>query len=592
MHTIADVKNGTRVVHCIRSPQLPQITSLLFFSKVLTQQPNLACTHRRPLSSRISLSHHASFARQLLHHTPTFTVVAQASPFDVLADCPGGDCFPEQDGSVIVRDDLDALLQVLPEDIRSPLASHPQRAELLEVVLDLGRRPEARFLGSRGGEYLRESPITKEDLDHADSALGQFGGDNRAGVEGTLHRISAIRNRRGGIVGLTCRVGRAVTGHIDMIRDILDIPNSILFLGRPGVGKTTVIREMARVLSDELHKRVVIVDTSNEIGGDGDIPHPAIGGARRMQVPDPSLQHRVMIEAVENHMPEIVIVDEIGTEAEALACRTIAERGVQLIGTAHGQLLENLMKNPTLSDLVGGITSVTLGDDEARARGTQKSVLERKAPPTFPLVIEMRERALWVAHWVEDSVDCLLTGKVPVVQVRKRDAASKKVLIQEQKYDTDGGIENNTSSLGSGGGGGGSGSGSGGMGGSTGGGAPAAMTAAGRNNSNGTAAQDSVADGVTTTVFDSMFGYGSGGFGSSFGSSEAAGDDPYAWAARLRDIPEEEALAELAAMGYTDGRHSRGEKFAFANGTGSSSNGKKKSRRNSVGRAVSSRHRR
>ena len=486
--------------------------------------------------------------------------VPRASPFDALANCTEGDCFPEQDGSVIVRDDLDALLQVLPEDIRVPLASHPQRAELLEVVLDLGRRPEARFLGGRGGEFLRESPITKDDLDHAEAALGQFGGDNRAGVEGTLHRISAIRNRRGGIVGLTCRVGRAVTGHIDMIRDILDIPNSILFLGRPGVGKTTGIREMARVLSDELHKRVVIVDTSNEIGGDGDIPHPAIGGARRMQVPDPSMQHRVMIEAVENHMPEIVIVDEIGTEAEALACRTIAERGVQLIGTAHGQLLENLMKNPTLSDLVGGITSVTLGDDEARARGTQKSVLERKAPPTFPLVIEMRERALWVAHWVEDSVDCLLTGKVPVVQVRRRDASSKKVIIQEQKYETEG---TDTSP----------GSGSG---------APPAIAAAGRPN-NGV---PDVADGINTSVFDSMFGYGSGGFGSSYGASDGRNDDPYAWAARLRDIPEEEALAELAAMGYTDGSGGRrGENFAFANSSGAAGK-KNKTRRNSVGRAV------
>jgi len=507
---------------------------------------------------------------------PFLLPITRASPFDVLQECQDGDCFPEQDGSVIVRDDLDALLQVLPEDIRDLVASHPQRAVLLEVVLDLGRRPEARFLGGRGGEYLREAPITKEDLEHAESALGQFGGDNRAGVEGTLHRISAIRSRSGKVVGLTCRVGRAVTGHIDMIRDILDIPNSVLFLGKPGAGKTTVLRELARVLSDDLHKRVVIVDTSNEIGGDGDIPHPAIGGARRMQVPDPSMQHRVMIEAVENHMPEIVIVDEIGTEAEALACRTIAERGVQLIGTAHGQLLENLMKNPTLSDLVGGITSVTLGDDEARSRGTQKSVLERKAPPTFPLVIEMRDRALWVAHWVEDSVDCLLTGKVPVVQVRRRDPTSKKVMIQEQKYDTEGTLENSY--------------------GSSGAGAPAAMTAAGKPAN----AADKVADGINTSVFDSMFGYASGGFGASYGSvNESSGirnDDPYAWAARLRDIPEEEALAELAALGYTDGNGAgrRGEKFAFANGTGSPGNSgsKKKSRRNSVSSSHGTRGRR
>ncbi|KAA6427593.1 MAG: hypothetical protein FRX49_02256 [Trebouxia sp. A1-2] len=304
--------------------------------------------------------------------------------------CEEGDCLQEEDGTVIVRDDLDLLLQVLPVNLRGSLMSHSKRASLLE--------------------------ITWEDLAAAEQAVGTFGGDNRAGVQGTLHRISAIRNRKGTIVGLTCRVGRAVTGHIDMIRDMLEVPNSLLFLGRPGVGKTTVIREMARVLSDELHKRVVIVDTSNEIGGDGDVPHPAIGGARRMQVPDPSQQHRVMVEAVENHMPEIIMVDEIGTEAEALACRTIAERGVQLVATAHGQLLENLIKNPTLSDLVGGIQSVTLGDEEARNRGTQKSVLERKAPPTFPLLIEMRERAFWVTHWVEDSVDCLLHGKAPVVQ--------------------------------------------------------------------------------------------------------------------------------------------------------------------------------
>jgi stage III sporulation protein SpoIIIAA len=477
-------------------------------------------------------------------------------------------CFPEQDGSVIVRDDLDSLLRVLPENIRRQVACHPQRSELLEVVLDLGRRPEARFLGSKGGEYLRDDVITKEDLEHAASALGDFGGDNRAGVEGTLHRISAIRNRRGSIVGLTCRVGRAVTGHVDMIRDIVDSPNSILFLGRPGVGKTTVIREMARVLSDELHKRVVIIDTSNEIGGDGDVPHPAIGGARRMQVPDPSQQHRVMIEAVENHMPEIVIVDEIGTEAEALACRTIAERGVQLIGTAHGQVLENLMKNPTLSDLVGGICSVTLGDEEARARGTQKSVLERKAPPTFPLVIEMRERAMWVAHWVEDSVDCLLNGKIPVVQVRRRDGKStQKVIVEELGYDQ---MEERIN-----------------------GSNP--PVAHGKKDAN------EPMDGIKNSVFDSMFGYSDGGFGNSFGAAPvesprsqqqqkqnftADSGTVYGWAARLRDVSEEEALAELASLGYTDGR--RREKFAFAQGTGS---GKKKAKRGSSSRSNARRRR-
>ena len=352
--------------------------------------------------------------------------------------CGSGECIPEQDGSVFVRDDLDTILQVLPADLREPLACHPERANLLEIVMDLGRRPSARFLGMNCDEILREEVITTEDLVAAMDKVGDFGGDNRAGIAGTLHRISAIRNRTGGVVGLTCRVGRAVTGHVEMIRDLLEAekPCSMLLLGRPGVGKTTVVREIARVLADEMHKRVVIVDTSNEIGGDGDIPHPAIGNARRMQVPDPSKQHHIMVEAVENHMPQVVIIDEIGTEAEALACRTIAERGVMLVGTAHGQVLENLMKNPTLSDLIGGIQTVTLSDDEARNRGTQKSVQERKAPPTFPVLIEMRERTKWITHWVQESTDTLLQNAQPFVQVRTREAQSKRVIMETRLYDS------------------------------------------------------------------------------------------------------------------------------------------------------------
>ncbi|KAM0870228.1 hypothetical protein ACQ4PT_040149 [Festuca glaucescens] len=320
-------------------------------------------------------------------------------------------------GFVVIEDDLSELLQILPRDLRDNLQNEPRRDQLLEVILDLGRRPEARFLGNSGGQYLRDSEISQLELEEAQRAVGKFGGDNRAGIEGTLHRISAIRSRKGLVVGLTCRVGRAVNGHVDRVRDLLNYKESILFLGRPGVGKTTVMREIARVLADEFQKRVVIVDTSNEIGGDGDIPHAAIGGARRMQVPEPSMQHRVMIEAVENHMPEVVIVDEIGTEAEAQACRSIAERGVMLIGTAHGERLANIIKNPVLSDLIGGVETVTLGDEEARARRTQKSILERKAPPTFPFLIEMRERHYWVTHRTERSVDMLLHGKKPLVEV-------------------------------------------------------------------------------------------------------------------------------------------------------------------------------
>ncbi|KAK9167823.1 hypothetical protein Scep_003014 [Stephania cephalantha] len=343
-----------------------------------------------------------------------------------------------EDGFVIVEDDLQALLAILPQDLRDNLLNEPRKSELLEVVLDLGRLPEARFLGVSGGKYLRNSEVSLKELEEAQNAVGEFGGDNRAGIEGTLHRISAIRSRKGSIVGLTCRVGRAVSGHVDMVLDLLQYQESILFLGRPGVGKTTVMREMARVLADELHKRVVIVDTSNEIGGDGDIPHAAIGGARRMQVPKPSLQHKVMIEAVENHTPEVIIVDEIGTEAEALACRSIAERGVMLIGTAHGERLENIIKNHTLSDLIGGVETVTLGDDEARARRSQKSILERKAPATFPFLIEMRERHYWVTHRTERSVDMLLHGKTPFVEIRRRDDQFQVLIERWQPYDGQG----------------------------------------------------------------------------------------------------------------------------------------------------------
>ena len=332
--------------------------------------------------------------------------------------------------SAPVHDDLDQLLSILPTDLRQPLSEHPKRGQLIEVILDLGRRPEARFPGQ--AEYLSEQVISKTDLEHCIERVGTFGGDNRAGIEKTLHRISAMRNRAGTIIGLTCRVGRAVFGTVEMIRDLVEAGQSILLLGRPGVGKTTALREIARVLADDLSKRVVIIDTSNEIAGDGDIPHPAIGRARRMQVARPEQQHQVMIEAVENHTPEVIIIDEIGTELEALAARTIAERGVQLVGTAHGNQLENLIKNPTLADLIGGIQTVTLGDDEARRRGSQKSVLERKAPPTFDMAIEMLERQRWVVHEdVAATVDHLLRGRTPETQIRTVGDNGKVIITHE-----------------------------------------------------------------------------------------------------------------------------------------------------------------
>jgi stage III sporulation protein SpoIIIAA len=329
-----------------------------------------------------------------------------------------------------ITEDLQKLLDILPQDLRQVLDNHPQRDILVEVVLDLGRRPEARFPNQ--AEYLSETPVTQEQIDDCIERVGIFGGDNRAGIEQTLHRISAIRNRTGKIIGLTCRVGRAVFGTIGMIRDLVETGKSILMLGRPGVGKTTALREIARVLADDLNKRVVIIDTSNEIAGDGDVAHPAIGRARRMQVAHPDQQHQVMIEAVENHMPEVIVIDEIGTELEALAARTIAERGVQLVGTAHGNQIENLMKNPTLADLVGGIQAVTLGDDEARRRGSQKTVLERKAPPTFEIAVEMLERQRWVVHEsVADTVDNLLRGRQANPQTRTVDDEGKVAVARQ-----------------------------------------------------------------------------------------------------------------------------------------------------------------
>jgi len=319
---------------------------------------------------------------------------------------------------MIIDEDLDKLIEHLPFFIRETVYSHAKKNQLIEIILDLGRRPEARFINGR--EYLSQKKISWQDLDYITKRIGKFNNDNRAGIERTLHRISCIRNRQFIITGLTCRVGRAIFGTITGIRDLLALNQSILILGKPGVGKTTMVREIARVLSDEMEKRVIIIDTSNEIAGDSDIPHSGIGRARRMQVSKTELQHQVMIEAIENHMPEVIIIDEISTELESLAARTIAERGVQLVGTAHGNCLENLIKNPLLSDLVGGIQYVTLSDDEAKRRKTQKSILERKAYPAFQITIEINKQTKWTVHEnVAKSIDLILQGQESISQIRE-----------------------------------------------------------------------------------------------------------------------------------------------------------------------------
>lgn len=332
------------------------------------------------------------------------------------------------------NDDLNQLIENLPVFLQDHLNQHPAKDQLIEIVLDLGRRPEARFI--YGPEYLSRKNISWQDLDYTIKRISQFSNENRAGIERTLHRISCIRNRQFLINGLTCRVGRAIFGTISIIRDLLESEKSILILGKPGVGKTTVIREIARVLADEMGKRVIIIDTSNEIAGDSDIPHSGIGRARRMQVSKTEFQHQVMLEAVENHMPQVIIIDEIGTELEVLAARTIAEKGVQLVGTTHGNCLDNLIKNPPLADLIGGIQYVTLSDDEAKRRGTQKSILERKAYPAFETIIEVNEQNSWTIHEnVKNSVDLFLRGNFAVSQIRQL-AVNEKVKISLKKATT------------------------------------------------------------------------------------------------------------------------------------------------------------
>jgi stage III sporulation protein SpoIIIAA len=331
-----------------------------------------------------------------------------------------------------INNDLEKLIENLPFFLQEHLTQHISKNQLIEIVLDLGRRPEARFIS--GPEYLSQKIISWQDIDYMTKRVSKFSNENRAGIERTLHRISCIRNRQFLINGLTCRVGRAVFGTISIVRDLLESEKSILILGKPGVGKTTIIREIARVLADEMEKRVIIIDTSNEIAGDSDIPHSGIGRARRMQVAKTELQHQVMIEAVENHMPEVIIIDEIGTELEVLAARTIAEKGVQLVGTTHGNCLENLIKNPPLADLIGGIQYVTLSDDEAKRRGTQKSILERKAYPAFEIIIEINQQNSWTIHEeVQNSVDLFLRGNFIVSQVRQFSLA-EKIRIKSKRF--------------------------------------------------------------------------------------------------------------------------------------------------------------
>lgn len=336
------------------------------------------------------------------------------------------------------------LLALLPPEFQ--LDNHVNRADLMEVVLDIGRRPfawvngERHFLGTHNDGLV----VSRQHLDDIVRPL-HFGADNRAGINGSLHRISAVRNRDDDIVGLTLRVGRYIAGNSIMIADILaGMPHaSILICGEPGSGKTSIIRDAARFLAER--NSLLIIDTSCEIGGSGDVPHHCIGLSRRMQVKSVKDQAQVMVECVQNHTPAVMVIDEIGRKAEVQAALTCKERGVRIIASAHGNM-PGLVRNQALCDLVGGIEAVTVGDTTARQEAKRrrkkmasKIQAQRRGPPIFDVIIEVKRGVLHEWHIVSksaDAVDSILRDGTYNAQVRTRqDSGSSTIRVRNVTKD-------------------------------------------------------------------------------------------------------------------------------------------------------------
>ncbi len=308
------------------------------------------------------------------------------------------------------KDSIATLFDIFPAKIVK-LLQNIDNEKLIEVICDIDRPLIARYLD--GSEIELAYTITAKDLQaiSTNRLLTAFTANNRCGIDKTLHRIACIRGKDGqSILGLTIRIGRILTPQIDLIADIIDTGESVLFLGKPAAGKTTKLRECADYLSTEGGKRVIIIDSCNEIGGEGNVPHFAVGRARRMPIPQGKKQYEIMLEAVESHNPQVLIIDEISTREEAMACKTIGERGIQLLASAHGERIENLIKNPAINTIIGGAASVTVGDKEASKTGN-KVVLKREFMPVFSHIIELTSyKEVQIHSNLEKAVDMFFNG--------------------------------------------------------------------------------------------------------------------------------------------------------------------------------------